>query len=318
MPEVTKKQIEAARSVDLLTYLQFHEPGSIKKSGANEYCLQEHDSLKISNGKWYWFSRGFGSNNALDFLVQVRGVNFTEAVEIINGNRNNVMHNYPPPKPIPQPSKKPFELPAPHYNHFRAIAYLMNRGIDRHVIDLCIQAGTLYESKERHNCVFVGKDGDTPKFACMRGTIGNFKMDVESSDKRHSFILPAEVNHISIIVNVFESPIDALSFASMEQENNYTWREENYLSLGGVSSKALMHFLDSNPVVTEVRLRLDNDERGIAAMERITTELSSYPKYRIMSEPSPIGKDWNDLLQYLKLQDKAENMERYHDKSAAI
>ena len=237
MAGVNKEQIEAARSVDLLTYLQSNEPGSIKKDGA-EHCLREHDSLKISNGKWFWHSRGIGSNNALDFLVQVRGLNFTEAVRTIAGD-GDTAYTYQPPKPLPETPKKPFALPESNYNHFRAIAYLLNRGINRTVIDLCIEAGTFYESKQRHNCVFVGKDGDKPKFACVRGTFGNFKMDVAGSDKRFSFLFPAKPESESTVVNVFESPIDALSFASMERENNFTWRNEHYLSLGGVSSRAL-------------------------------------------------------------------------------
>lgn len=65
--------------VDLFSYLETCEPSSIKKSGPREYCLREHDSLKISNSKWFWFSWGVGSNNALDFLVQVCGMEFKEA-----------------------------------------------------------------------------------------------------------------------------------------------------------------------------------------------------------------------------------------------
>lgn len=67
MLRLTGKQVEQARQSDLLSYLQNYEPDSIKKTAPGEYCLVDHDSLKISNGKWFWFSRGFGSNNALDF-----------------------------------------------------------------------------------------------------------------------------------------------------------------------------------------------------------------------------------------------------------
>ena len=317
MAGVTKKQIEAARAVDLLTYLQTYEPDNIKKIG-NEYCLREHDSLKISNGKWFWFSRGFGSNNALDFLVQVRGLNFVDAVRVLAGDENISRNSYEPPKNLSEKTKKSFELPKPYFNNHRVVAYLMNRGIDRHVIDICIEAGTIYESKNRHNCVFVGKDGDEAKFACLRGTFGNFKMDVTGSDKRYSFIFPAKDTSESNVVNVFESPIDTLSFVSMERENSYNRNNENYLSLGGVSSLALIKFLENHPNVSDIRLRLDNDASGIDAMERITAELSENPKYRIISEPSPIGKDWNDLLQYLKVQKKAERLEHRPNKEAEL
>ena len=44
MPGVTKEQIQAAREADLFTYLQFHEPGVLKRDGPN-FRHKEHDSL---------------------------------------------------------------------------------------------------------------------------------------------------------------------------------------------------------------------------------------------------------------------------------
>ena len=41
------------------------------KGTSNVYCTAEHDSLKISNGKWYWWSRGFGGYSALDYFIKV-------------------------------------------------------------------------------------------------------------------------------------------------------------------------------------------------------------------------------------------------------
>ena len=60
MPRLTDEQIAQARNIDVLDYLQTYEPGSVRKSGANEYCLVEHDSFKMSNNKWFWWSRDFG------------------------------------------------------------------------------------------------------------------------------------------------------------------------------------------------------------------------------------------------------------------
>lgn len=56
----------------------------VKRDG-NEYCTRTHDSLKISNGKWFWWSRGIGGVSALDYLVKVRGLDFVTAVETILG-----------------------------------------------------------------------------------------------------------------------------------------------------------------------------------------------------------------------------------------
>lgn len=58
MPYVDTAAIDAARQIDLLSYLQAYEPGELVHVSGSTYCTREHDSLKISNGKWHWFSRG--------------------------------------------------------------------------------------------------------------------------------------------------------------------------------------------------------------------------------------------------------------------
>ena len=74
--QFTDEQIKAAKSIDLLTYIQTYEPGNITKVGSDAYQLKDHDSVKISNGKWFRHSRGYGGYNALDFLIKVRDMNF--------------------------------------------------------------------------------------------------------------------------------------------------------------------------------------------------------------------------------------------------
>ena len=66
--------------------------------GGSTYCTREHDSLKISNGKWCWFSRGIGGYSALDYLIKVKEMPFTQAVETIMGNLSAA-----PPAFVPAP-----------------------------------------------------------------------------------------------------------------------------------------------------------------------------------------------------------------------
>ena len=54
MPYVTPEQIERAKQIDLLTYLQTYEPQELVRFSGNVYTTRTHDSLKISNGKWCW------------------------------------------------------------------------------------------------------------------------------------------------------------------------------------------------------------------------------------------------------------------------
>lgn len=85
MPYVTPEQIERAKRMDLLTYLQNYEPHELVRFAGNVYRTRSHDSLKISNGKWCWCSRGIGGRSALDYLIKVRGITFPEAVLQIDG-----------------------------------------------------------------------------------------------------------------------------------------------------------------------------------------------------------------------------------------
>ena len=183
MPFIPPETIEKARQVDLLTYLKACEPDELVHISGDHYCTRQHDSLKISNGKWYWFSRGFGGYNALDYLIKVREIPFMEAVERITGQVA-----YQPRQSQPKPEKpKVLLLPQASPSTNRVHAYLRSRGIDSNLIDFCIQTGRLYESTPHHNAVFVGLDKySKPRYASLRGLGTDFVGDANGSDKRFS------------------------------------------------------------------------------------------------------------------------------------
>jgi hypothetical protein len=63
MPYIPREAIERAKQMDLLTYLQNYEPQELLHVSGSTYCTRTHDSLKISNEKWCWFSRGIGGRS---------------------------------------------------------------------------------------------------------------------------------------------------------------------------------------------------------------------------------------------------------------
>ena len=65
MPYIPPEVVEQARKMDLLTYLQNYEPDELVPFSRDTYCTRTHDSLKISNGKWFWFSQGIGGVSPL-------------------------------------------------------------------------------------------------------------------------------------------------------------------------------------------------------------------------------------------------------------
>lgn len=83
MPYVAPEVVQRVKQIDLLTYLKNYEPYELVHFSGNVYTTRSHDSLKISNGKWMWWSRGIGGRSALDYLIKVRGYDFVQAVQMI-------------------------------------------------------------------------------------------------------------------------------------------------------------------------------------------------------------------------------------------
>ena len=299
MAYVTPEEIGRAKEMDLLAYLQRYAPEELVHVAGNTYCTKEHDSLKISNGKWHWFSRGIGGRSALDYLVKVREVPFTRAVEILAGRAAAMPPvSHVPPQEVP----KQLLLPEPDQNMDAVVRYLAGRGIHPDVIGYCAANKLVYQSREYKNAVFVGYDLDgTARYAALRSTTGPYKGDAGGSDKRYSFSI-AE-NPAARAVHVFESAIDLLSCASLQVMAGQDWRRDALLSLAGVFLPkrqgvvpvALTRFLGDYPQVRTLHLHLDNDAVGRGAARGILEGLGG--RYQIHNAPPRWGKDVNDLLQ---------------------
>lgn len=166
MPFIPPEQLARAREMDLLTYLRCCEPDELVSVGGNAYATKSHDSLKISNGEWYWWSRGVGGSSALDYLTTARKLSLPDAVQRILSAGGVPLAE--PPRRKARPTKS-FSLPPRHADNRRVFSYLRRRGIDPEIINHCIKHGLLYESAQHHNCVFVGFAGDRPAYAMQRG-----------------------------------------------------------------------------------------------------------------------------------------------------
>ena len=313
MAYYTTEQIEKAREMDLLTYLQNFEPYELVHVGGNIYCTREHDSLKISNGKWMWWSRGFGGASALDYLIKVRGEPFTKAMEMILRQEAATR----PPISMSEPSitkAKKLLLPDKCPTNDIITEYLISRGIDLDIINYCIKERIIYESLPYHNCIFLGYDeAGRTKYACFRATKQEKIMgEAAGSDKAYSF----RIDCAGSTIRVFESAIDLLSFATKMNHITGEWRAESMLSLGGVyvshsePEKAKLpsglekKLNDDNSIKTIV-LHLDNDFAGREASEMIRMKLDN--RYEIRNEPPNYGKDMNDELQHFLRKERGKD-----------
>ena len=314
MSYYSPEDIQQAKQMDLLSYLRQFEPQELVHVSGNTWCTREHDSLKISNGKWNWFSRGIGGRTALDYLVKVRGLPFTDAVGIILGRAAEMP---PVSRSEPQEEEKVLLLPDPVEGYpFRVVQYLTDRGIDRKLIDFCIERKLLYESRDYHNAVFVGYDAvGVARYAALRGTVGAYKGEATGSDKHYSFALCLSTEAEQ--VHVFESAIDLLSYATLEQRAGRSWRQDALLSLAGVFKQkrekvipvALAQFLSDHPCIQRVCLHLDNDDVGRSAAKGIMEGLADQP-YDVVNLPPRCGNDVNDQLQWELLHRRRSEPER--------
>lgn len=316
MPYIPTEVIEQVRQIDLLTYMQTFEPDELVRISPGNYRTRSHDSLKISNGKWMWWSRGIGGYSALDYLVKVKGLSFLEAVDILLG-KAAVILQAPASKQKTEPPKE-LVLPQKSKGTDRIIEYLFSRGIDYSIISYCISHGLIYESLPYHNIVFVGYDGQQkPRYASFRATNPSRIMgDCPGSDKRFAFHI---ANENSGELHLFECAIDLLSFATWERTMGRDWRESSLLSLSGVYSPkekledstvpmALSHFLSEHEDVSKICLHLDNDNAGRSAARALKIILSD--RYEVRNEPPPKGKDYNDFLCIEMGITKQKNRER--------
>ena len=208
---------------------------------------------------------------------------FPEAVKMLTGEEGEGRNST---CPAPSPD---FRLPEKEENNDRIIRYLTeNRGIEKNMVEEWIGSGDIYEEKKHHNVVFVGRDADgIPRYAHCRGTgETKYRGDVAESDKSYGFCHRGTDNQLF----VFEAAIDLLSFIQLFPKD---WKKRSYLSLGGISSAALMAFLSERPQITSVFLCLDNDHAGNEASEKLAIEIpDGYSVIRL----KPSRKDWNEIL----------------------
>ena len=312
MPYIAPEVITEAKRMDLLTYLREYEPGELVKFSSNTYTTRTHDSLKISNGKWMWWSRGIGGKSALDYLIKVRGMDFVQAVQTIMGNGSV---SFPTYENIKSYEEQPLLLPEKSPTTDVVFDYLFGRGIDYEIINHCLEQELIIESLPYHNAVFIGYDENKePKYAAYRATNQSRIMgDCTGSKKQYSFRLTAENTGE---VHLFECAIDLLSYATLMKLEGKDWRQFNLVSLAGVYSPkqkiedskvpvTLGRLLEKDKTIRRIVLHLDNDIAGRKATKALQTILSD--KYEVVDDPPQYGKDVNDFLcKRLGIKDKTE------------
>ena len=275
----TQAQIDKANAVDLEKFLRA-QGETLVRSG-KEYRWKAHDSLTVCGNKWFRHSQSKGGL-PVDFVMEFYGKSFPEAVQMLTGEPGEVQ---PEADPAPSPA---FRLPLRNVTNANILNYLtQERKLSPSLVNFFIAAGDIYEDSSHHNVVFVGRDADGhPRYASSRGIREKFRQDAAGAEKAFGFAHRGTDKQLL----VFEAPIDLLSFIELFPKN---WQQHNYLSLGGVSGKALRQFLSERPDVERVFLCLDADKAGEDACKRLAALL---PDTVSVTRIQPCMKDWNDVL----------------------
>lgn len=310
MEKYTEDQIARANEVNLVRFLSTR--GERFKKAGREYRWEKHDSVTICENKWYRHSQGKGGW-PIDFMMEFYGLSFPDAVkelldgeEAMDGLKTSLSEKRAVPyvedgglavaDPIPT---KEMVLPEADENQDYIIEYLVeHRKLNIEIVSEFIKRGDIYQEIDNQRVVFVGRDSEgNPRYASWRNAgAEQLRGDVSGSQKEYGFKSLSfwdedkQRKRLARKLYVFESPIDLLSFITLYPKY---WHENHYLSLGGVSAKALKTFLSERSEVEQIILCLDNDKAGHEACAKLFDVIPS--RYAV-NQLVPSRKDWNEVL----------------------
>ncbi|UOR12029.1 toprim domain-containing protein [Halobacillus amylolyticus] len=295
---VSASQVEIARNVDLIDYLQ--RKGEPLKREGRYYRHQKHDSLVIKDQMYAWNSREEKGAGVINFAKMFYGMSFPEAVLDLNAQGYKMKTDGQERK-----SKEPYYYPEQYEvaGKEKAKDYLTKeRKIHPKIVEWLDQKDLIAEDK-LGNVIFKWKQRGEIVGADRQGTIpmkdGNmFKgIDRNSHGSAGFSIDIGKPNSIYL----FESPIDALSYWSIKQARLQNTR---LVSMSGLKRQTMIDEIKrlgkEGHTVRHVTFCTDNDKAGYnfaKKYQRVMTE-------NLCSTSLPTSKDWNDEL---KKRDKLGN-----------
>ncbi|RAU91178.1 DUF3991 and TOPRIM domain-containing protein [Paenibacillus sp. YN15] len=250
----TKEQINEANQINLMELVKSCGY-QLENGGRRALHAKQSGGLYLfrDSNKYYHFSTD-SRGGPIDFLMQFERMSFREAVTHLLG-ANLEAHT-----PISASRERGQLILPDRASNYRRIAWYLThiRCIEADIVSRLMHEKKLYQQDKTSNCVFVGYDEfGTAKYCSLRGIRPErpFKQDCEHSDKSYPFHIAGNSQR----VYVCESPIDAMSRASLLKLKGQDWTADHYISLGCLSDQALERFLGLYEM-KEIVFCLDNDE----------------------------------------------------------
>ncbi|MYL56631.1 DUF3991 domain-containing protein [Virgibacillus halodenitrificans] len=287
---VSADQVEVARNVDLIDYLE-RKGEPLKKEG-RYYRHQVHDSLVIKDQMYAWNSRDEKGAGVINFAKMFYGMSFPEAVLDLNAQGYKVKDNSQEQKP-----KEPYQYPSQYEVNDRTKAkdYLTNeRKIHPKIVDW-LESKDLISQDKLGNVVFKWKQQGEVVGADRQGTTPMkdgrmFKgIDRNSHGSAGFSVDIGKPNSIYL----FESPIDALSYWSIKKEK---LRNTRLVSMSGLKRQTMIDEIKrmgkEGHKVNHITFCTDNDKAGREFANKYCNLLNGGSSINL-----PKVKDWNEMLQ---------------------
>lgn len=298
----TEEELYQAAHKDIKQYLE--SVGEKVLHSGTEYMWATHDSVKFRGHVWYQHSTG-AKGTAVDFLMEFFGYSFQDAViTLLDGKYFATRNTRPEDLLGKQPDETTHKnhkviLPPKNSDNKRLYAYLCSsRCINPEVVKYFVNKRLIYEDRDNHNIVFVGKDKKgIIRYAGLKGTLTDksFRREITGSNKKYCF------RHIGVTdtLYVFEAFIDLFSYITLFHMS-YEWHGFNYIALGGLYVDVLKKFLSDYPHIKNIVVCTDNDlyskdkvNHGQEFAKKIKVMLSA--DYNVIIH-TPALKDWNEIL----------------------
>lgn len=313
----SKEQIEIARKTNLVDFLMSRGI-QLKRVGTNEYTLPEHDSMRISNDKgFYWNSRSIGGN-ALDFCINYYGMDFQTAVKDLlsyNGyTLDNTEHTYTAPPVSQQPKTKEEHNTIPIPNGLadksnRTYAYLTKtRKISSDTVQKLIKDGIVAQDNNGNAVFKIYNENGELSGAEISGTLTDKRFKQLTENQANGFTITQNNGSNAPTLYFFEAAIDTISFYDIYKDIIPDFVAISMAGLkNAVIEKEISKYEAKYGVKPNIEICSDNDEAGTKFADKIINKLSEqgYEINRFNMFDNILDftayknkgiKDWNDLL----------------------
>ena len=312
--------VQAARETDLVTY--FQQNGFTVERKGSEYYVKEYPSLciKPSTNQWYYhYTREGATNNSINCLTKVLGMDFNQAVFSLTGQDISRMRSadFPkaqrpamtsPPRLPRLEQKKELHMPEQSEKTGRLFAYLcQTRKIPPHIVEELLHTGLLYQSENTVQCerdgqqkifhnanaVFVHRGGDGQAIGAEIQGLNSFKrfksMAPGTGDSVFMFTPIASRDGKMRRAYLFESAIDLMSFYSFCKQKELL-EGSALISMAGLKP-SIPKKLRAEGV--EIISCVDSDEAG----QRFEHDNGFDRSESVRQKLDDLGfKDWNERL----------------------